>query len=287
MQIVTDSGMDLPQEEIKRLNIHIVPHKIIIGDKSYISNVDLEPQELYRLLAKTGEMPKTSVPSAGDFAAKYRELAQRDPDILSIHMSSGLSAPVNAATAARAMVPEANITIVDTKTLSAVLGWMVSAAARAIQAGWDKERILAMIHQIGAASESSYTLDDLQYLIHGGRISHMKGLIASVLHIRPLITVEKEGGTYAQCGMARTFNSALKGLVKRMTTFHAPGAALRVQLGHANNPEAVATLRALIEPLYVCTWMPTCPMTAMMGAHTGPTMAGVAYAALKDLPEMP
>ncbi|MBN1487666.1 MAG: DegV family protein [Anaerolineae bacterium] len=287
MQIVTDSGMDLPQEKIEEYDIHIVPHRISIGGKTYLSNVDLFPPDLYRLLEETGEMPITSVPSAGDFAEMYRKLAKDDPEILSIHMSSGLSAPVNAATAAKQMVPEIDVTIVDTKTLSAVLGWMVSAAARAIRAGWNKERIIKMIHQLGDVSESNYTLDELKYLVHGGRISHMEGLLASALNLRPIIEVEKVGGTYAQVSITRTFKRALQGLVNQVKKHHAPGTALLMQLGHAHNPDAVQQLFDMLDPLYDCRWMPTCPMTAMMGAHTGPTMTGVAYAALADLPEMP
>lgn len=287
MQIVTDSGMDLSPEQIKAYNIHVVPHRITIGDRTYLSGVDLEPAALYRALAETGALPVTAAPSPGDFATVYRRLAQTDPDILSIHMSSGLSAPLNVATAAREMVPEANITLMDTRTLSAVLGWMIVAAARAIRAGWSVERITALIQAIGDASDSVYTLDDLKYLIHGGRISHMKGLIASVLHLRPIIGVSKPEGIYEQRAVVRTFPGALAGLVKQIQQRHPPGTALQVQLGHAENPAAVAQLRALIEPLYDCTWLPTCPMTPMMGAHTGPTMVGVAYAALKDLPALP
>ncbi len=287
MQIVTDSGMDLPQAQVEAYNIHVVPHRITLGGKTYISGVDLKSSELYRLLVQTRELPQTAAPSPGDFAEVYRKLAKDDPDILSIHMSSGLSAPLNAATAGREMVPEANITLVDTRTLSAVLGWMVAASARAIQAGWSVERIVAMIHAIGAASDSVYTLDDLQYLIHGGRISHMKGLIASMLHLRPLIGVSKPQGMYEQRGMARTFKGALEGLVKQMTQRYPDGTELRVQLGHAENPEAVKQLKVLIEPHFKCHWMEGCPMTPMMGAHTGPSMVGVAFAALKDLPEMP
>ena len=89
------------------------------------------------------------------------------------------------------MSPLANGTVGDTKTLCAVLGWQVAATARALKAGWSKERIIALIRRIGDASESIYTLDDLKYLIHGGRINHMTGLIAAMLRIRPLIGVRK------------------------------------------------------------------------------------------------
>jgi DegV family protein with EDD domain len=154
-----------------------------------LSGKDIQPGELQELLLKTTSFPITSQPSSGDFAEMYRKLAATDPDILSIQMSSGLSGTDNAAQAGAEMVPEANVTIIDTKTLCAVLGWQVAAAARALKAGWSKEKIIALVQRIGDASESMYTLDDLKYLIHGGRISHMKGLIASMLHIRPLIGV--------------------------------------------------------------------------------------------------
>ncbi|MBN1487667.1 MAG: DegV family protein [Anaerolineae bacterium] len=287
MQIVTDSGMDLPQEKIEEYGIHIIPHKITLAGKTYLSNVDIFPGDLYRLLEETGGMPVTATPSVGDFVEMYRKLAKDDPDILSLHMSSGLSATINGAIVAEEMVPEANITVVDTKMLSAVLGWMVEAAARAIRAGWDKERIINMIYQLRDASESNYTLDELKYLVHGGRISHMKGLIASALNLHPLIGVEKVGGTYAQLGIARTFRRALKGLVNQVKRRHKPGTAMLMQLGHGYNPDAVQQLFDMLNPLYDCTWLPTCQMTAVLGAHTGPTMVGVAYAAIADLPEMP
>jgi len=76
-------------------------------------------------------------------------------------MSSGLSGTVNAAKAGAELVPEASVTVVDTKTLSAAAGWQVEAAARASKAGWSKEQILPMLERIGAASDSIYTLKAL------------------------------------------------------------------------------------------------------------------------------
>ena len=196
-------------------------HTITLDGKTYHSGVDIQAEELQHLLMKTASFPITSQPSSGEFAALYKHLAATDPDILSIHMSSGLSGTFNAAHAGAQMTPEANVTLVDTKTLCAVLGWQVAAAARALKAGWPLDKILALIDRIGAASESIYTLSDLKYLINGGRISHMKGLVASLLKIKPLIGVEKVGGTYVQLGMARTLDQALRGLVEIMLKQHA------------------------------------------------------------------
>ena len=228
MQIVTDTGMDmhLPPELMPEIPIHIVPHTITLDGKSYRSGEEIQADELQKMLMASPSFPTTSQPSAGDFADVYRKLAGTDPDILSIQMSSGLSGTYNSACAAAEMVPEAKVTVVDTKTLCAAQGWMVAAAGRAIKAGWPIKKIVALIERIGAATESIYSLDELKYLIHGGRISHMKGLIASLLNIRPLIGVEKVGGTYSQLGMARTFEKALQVLVDTMLKYHRPGSAL-------------------------------------------------------------
>ena len=289
MQIVTDSGTDLclSPEQAAEQNIHVVPLIVTLEGKSYRESVDIQPDEFYRLLAATDSLPITSQPSAGDFAETYRRLATTDPDILSIHMTSGLSGTFNAAQAGAKLVPEANITHVDTKTLSAAAGWQVEAAARALKAGWSKDQTLALMEHIGAASESIYTLKELNYLIHGGRISHMKGLIASVLHIKTLIGVEKVNGTYVQLGQARTFKNAVNGLVNLMTRQHAPGSALRVQVLHAHNPEGAAVLRELVDQRFDCTWLPVRPMSLVLGAHTGPGMVGVGYASLAAFADIP
>jgi len=289
LQIVTDSGTDLwlPPEQAAALDIHIVPLIVTLEGKSYREGVDIQPGEFYRLLAATDSLPITSQPSAGEFAEVYRQLAVTDPDILSIHITSGLSGTVNAAQAGAAMVPEANITIVDTKTLSAAAGWQVEAAAKALKAGWSKEQALALMERIGTASESMYTLKELKYLIHGGRISHMKGLIASVLNLKPLIGVEKVNGTYVQLGQARTFKRAVKGLADLIGQQHAPGSALRVQVLHSYNPEGAAMLREQVDQRFDCTWLPVSPMSLVLGAHTGPTMVGVGYAPLATFADIP
>jgi DegV family protein with EDD domain len=184
-------------------------------------------------------------------------------------------------------VPEANITFVDTKTLSAAAGWQVEAAARALKASWPIRQVLALLERISAASDSAYTLQELKYLIHGGRISHMRGLIASVLNLKPLIGVEKVNGTYVQLGQERSFKGAVKGLVDRIAAQHAPGSALRVQVLHSQNPQGAAMLRELVDQRFDCTWLPVGPMSLVLGAHTGPSMVGVAYApagAFADVP---
>ena len=280
MQIVTDSGSDisLSSEQQKDLNVHVVPLNVSLDNVTYREGVDIQPADFYPLLADTEDMPTTSQPSAGEFADTYRKILEYDQDILSIHISSGLSGTYNSALAAAQMLPEANITVIDAKTLSAAAGWQVEAAARAVKKGWALDKVKDLVERISAASDSIYTLNELKYLIHGGRISHMKGLVASILNIKPIIGVEKEGGTYVQMGQVRTFKRAVQGLVNIISDKHPPGSALRVQVLHSYNFEGAAMLKDLIDRTFECTWLPDGHISLVLGAHTGPSMIGAAYA---------
>jgi DegV family protein with EDD domain len=284
MQIVTDRAADLSPQQLKDLNIHFVPLTLTLGDKSYRSGVDIQPDEFYRLLEESEHMPTTSQPSPGEFADLYRELAKTDPDILSIHISSGLSGTYNAARLGADSVPEARVTHIDTRTLSAAEGWQVEAAARAVQAGKSIDEIRALLTQIGNATDLLYTLPTLKYLIHGGRISHLKGLIASTLNIKPLIGVDKVEGKYAQRGQIRTFSRAVEAIPQTVAKQHAPGTKMRVQIMHAHNPDCAETLRKAFSALFDCTWLPTSSIAPVLGAHTGPGLVGAIYAPVAELP---
>ncbi len=287
MIIVTDRGADLAPQQLSGLDIHFVPLTITLDGRSYVSGVDIQPEAFYALLAATEGMPTTSLPSPGEFVALYRELAQRDPEILSVHISSGLSGTYQTAVEAARMVPEARITVVDTLTLSGAEGWQVEAAARAARAGWPVDRILALLQQVREATETIFTLPELKYLIHGGRISHLKGLLASLLNLKPIIGVSRGDGKYYQRGQARSFNGALAKLVSVVAEDHAPGTALRVQVMHANNPDAAEKLRELLDKEFQCDWLPTSTIAPVLGAHTGPGLVGVVYAAQAKYPQLP
>ncbi len=280
MQIVTDSGTDvsLPKEDLEKLKIHVVPLVVTLDGKTYKEGIDIQAEGFYPLLEASRELPTTSQPSAGDFANLYTELAKTDPEILSIHMSSGLSGTSASAIAGAAMVPQANVTVIDTKTLSAPAGWQVEAAARGASAGWDKARIMETLKKISDATDVVYTLKELKYLIHGGRISHMKGLIASLLNIKPMIGVEKIKGTYVQYGMARTFSGAIRGIGEYVNKKFKPGSTLRVQVLHAYNPDGAQMLIDEMNKLFTCKWKPTGLLSLVLGAHVGSSMVGVVFA---------
>jgi DegV family protein with EDD domain len=287
MQILTDRGMDLAPEQMQGFNLHFAPLSIHLEGKTYSSGIDLQPNVFYRMLSETESFPTTSQPSAGEFAEIYREMAKTDPDILSIHISSGLSGTIDSAAAGAKMVPEANITIFDSKTLSVPLGWQVEAAARALKAGWSLDRILDLLRGIQVKSEGIYTLQNLNYLIHGGRISHLKGLVASMLNIKPVIGVNHESGKYETHAQEITLKRAINKLGDVITQIFPGEKVMRVQLLHGQNPEGVELLRKRMEQLFECHWEPTVPVAPVLGAHTGPSLVGLAVGPLKTFENVP
>jgi DegV family protein with EDD domain len=288
MQIVTDSGMDLSEGQLKGLNIHCVPLRISLNGKTYIGGQDIDYKTFYQMLSETTSFPTTSQPAPGEFADLYRKLAKDDPDILSIHISSGLSGTYNSAKIGAELVPEANITLIDSKTLSCPLGWQVEAAAHAVRVGWNLEEVTQLIQRVRQYTESIFTLSDLKYLIHGGRISHLKGLMASVLNIKPVIGVAKDDGKYYAWGQEITFKRAILKLVDIVTDKIPAGTPLRVQVLHGNNLAGVELLKERMSQLYECWFDQVVPVAPLLGAHTGPSVVGMAVAPLEafNIPEL-
>lgn len=278
MKIVTDSGTDSKCVNSEGYEIHEVSLKVNLGEKVYLDGQGVELEGFYKTLDSSPVMPTTSQPSAGEFAELYRELAKEDKDILSVHISSGLSGTVNSARAAAEMVPEANITVVDTKTLSVGAGWQVIAAAKAVAAGWTKEQIVPYLQKMADATRTIYTLKDLKYLINGGRISHMKGLVASLLNIKPLIGVDNIKGNYTQLGQSRSFKLAIQGLVNLVSKSTSPNEKVVAQVIHAANPEAAQSLKEQVDAAIDAVWYPISQLSLVLGAHTGDSLVGICYA---------
>jgi DegV family protein with EDD domain len=287
MQIVTDSGFDLSAQQIGDYKLHTLPLKITLSGVSYRSGIDIQPLEFYKLLEKTGDMPITSTPSPGEFLEIYQKAAKKDPDILSVHISSGLSGTFNSARTAVEQIEHANITLVDTRSLSVEMGWQLEAAIKGVRAGWELDKILALMEKIRETSEIVFTLPDLSYLIHGGRISHLKGLLASLLGIKPLIGVDKADGKYYDRGKARTFKRAIQAIPAYIADKFQPGTPLRAQIGHADNPDGADQLREEMEKRFPCDWLPDCSISPVLGAHTGQGLVGVVFAPTSQMPALP
>jgi DegV family protein with EDD domain len=278
MQILTDRGADITPEVVQEFGITFAPLRILLDGKTYTSGVDLDSSTFYKMLDETKNFPTTSMPSAGEFADLYREMAKTDPEILSIHISSGLSGTLTAAKLGAEMVPEAKVTFWDSMTLSCPFGWQVETAARMIKSGINIETVLQKLNNMRDKVQGMFTLNDLRYLIHGGRISHISGLVASVLNIKPIIGVEKQEGKYFQVGKFFSISRAIQGMVSQVETWYGTKDKMRIQLLHGNNLDAVAQLREKLSSAFNCVFDPILPIAPVLGAHTGPSLVGLSVA---------
>jgi len=285
MRIVVDSGYDLSPKQLGNQKVDTLPLKMTLSGITYRSGIDIQSEDFYQLLAETEDMPVTSVPSPGEFLELYQQVAQEDPDILSIHISSGLSGTYNAARIVAEDIKDANITLVDTRSLSAEMGWQIEAALQGIKAGKNLHEILETMTQVRKASEIVFTLPELSYLIHGGRISHLKGLLASLLGIKPIIHVDKSDGKYADIAKIRTFKKAIKAIPSYMAEKFKEGTTLLTQIGHAGNPEGAEQLKKATEALFDCKWLPDVSISPVLGAHTGRGLVGLVFAPLASMPD--
>ena len=271
MQIVTDSAADLAPSQIAGLPIHFTTLRLSLGGEPFTGT----NEEFYQKLTETDEYPVTSQAAAGEFAELYRKTAKNDPDILSIHISGGLSGTINSARVGASMVPEAKVTFWDSRTLSAALGWQVEAAARMVVKGWKLNKILDRLTQIRDTVDGMFTIKEMKYLVHGGRVSHLKGLLASVLNIKPIIGVDHITGMYTNAAQDMTFKRALSRMISLDKVRYANMGPLRAQIVHGNNPEGVGFIRKKAEEELHCTFDETVPVAPALGAHTGPSLVGI------------
>ncbi|MGD2205355.1 MAG: DegV family protein [Anaerolineae bacterium] len=276
MKIVTDTGADLPPEWLAQHGVAAIPLHITWENGE--SADDISRPAFYKRLAQEQHPPKTSQPSVGELQSLYEAISADDPDIISIHISSGLSGTAQAARTAAGLAPQANITVVDALTLSGAQGWQVRAAVAAAEAGESRESILDKVRRVREATETVYTLDTLHYLMLGGRIGRVRGAVGSFLNIKPLIAVEKEQGTYVQVGTGRGLKRAMRGLVDYMAQQVGEPKEILCQVMHAEAAELAERLKALVSQRFQVHWLPTGEISPVLGVHTGPGLVGLGFA---------
>lgn len=285
IEIVTDSGCDLHESQLAGLPVTFVPLNVSIGDESFDRDNPISPVEFYRRLSETLQFPKTSQAAIGDFVETYRTIAARGSKILSIHIAGALSGTIRAARAAAALVPEAKVTFFDSRTLTSGLGWQVQAAGQAILRNWGIDQILSRLELIRDQVDGQFTLKELRYLIAGGRISHIKGILAQVLNIKPIILVNHEDGHYEDGGKAISFQRALDQIV-RLKEKKFGSVPLRAQVVHGQCPEGVAYLIEALKKKLNVVCEETLPVSPVLGAHTGPSLVGLIIGPLSLFKEL-
>jgi DegV family protein with EDD domain len=274
LKIVTDSAADLLPEEISALGITVVPLSIQFPEGE-VQSEQLTPDEFYaRLQAMQPEIPTTTLPSPGIFADIYRKLEHAKEEILSIHISSGLSGTFESARLG-AKASGVDVTLINTLTLSGGQRFQVLAASLAAKAGHSKEAILKRLEQIRTATEVVYTLETLKYLQRGGRIGRVQALAGSLLKIKPVIKVEKDDGKYSTAGTGRTIRQALAMIVDHLAKAYPPETRLWLSVMHGQFSEGAENLAQLLQEKLNVARLEKLRISPVLGVHTGPGIVGV------------
>jgi DegV family protein with EDD domain len=177
VRIVTDSTSNLPRELLEQYAIGVVPVLVIFGRQTYRENVDITLPEFYDRVERTGEVPSASQPSPGAFVDVYTKLLQEagDCQLLSIHLTGRLSGVLASARLAAEMLPQADIALFDSQSVSMGLGFCVLEAARMAAQGASRDEIVARLEQVRDRLNIFLTPATLRYLQSSGRVGRLQG----------------------------------------------------------------------------------------------------------------
>jgi DegV family protein with EDD domain len=276
MKIVTDCAADLTKDEVEEFDIKVAPLFIQFPEGEVDSN-DLTPDDFYQRLKNMAPLiPTTAQPSAGIFTSIYQKLGDIGEDVISIHISSGLSGTIESARVGSAQFPVKFVDIVDSMTLSGGQRFQVLAAALAARAGKKKEFILERLSKIQEANEVIYTLETLEYLQRGGRIGRVQALAGALLHIKPIIHVEKSDGKYSTIGKERTIPKALVAITDHIAKVYGKETPLWVTVLHGQLGEYAKNLAELAQEKVNVGRLEMLRISPVLGVHTGPGIVGLA-----------
>lgn len=275
--LVTDSTCDLLPSELAEMDVVAVPLKVLFGNESYLDWIELAPEEFYAKLKSDPVLPKTSQPSPADFAETYRKLADEGCEgIVSFHLSAALSGTFESAVMAAADAP-IPVRVIDTKTVCQGLGAIVRRAVEARDAGLDLDAVTARIEETAASTRIFFVLDTLEYLVKGGRAGKAQGLAASLLNIKPVLTVNTDG-IIEPFKKIKGRHKAISEIVAHVVEDARENGPMIVTILHACTPESAEALKADLLASGAEIEVESIGLVgAVIGTYAGQGAIGVAY----------
>ena len=271
IRIVTDSSCDLPQEIIQKHNITVIPLFINVGDQSYLDGVDLSRQEFYERLPGFKPAPKTAAQGLEVFQKTFEHLAAEGAtEILSIHISTKLSAIVDIARTAAKETTRLPVTVFDSRQLSLGTGFQVLAAAQAVTQGRSLNEILSMLEEQIRKTHVFAALDTLEYLKRSGRMNFAISAIGTLLQIKLFLKMYNGEPTAER---VRTRKGAMKRLVELLKEY---GPYEKVALLHSQAARRAQELLQEVRDLLPEGEIWVEEITPVLGAHIGPGVIGFA-----------
>lgn len=282
--IVTDSTCDLPDGMLEDLNVSVVPVRVYFGSENYLDKVTLSPAEFYARFAVTDEPPKTSQPPPADFTQVYRNVSSHAASIVSIHLSKAVSGTYQAAIVGSRPVENTRFEHVNSRNASVGLGLVVRAAAEAAAAGKPFDEVVRIAREATNRVTVFIAVPTLEHLVRGGRVPPMKGFIAKLLGLLPVLTLTKKGGAEA-VARARGFEPALRKMMGLLFAAAdagdgaAPHHERRFGVAHSDAAELADRLAREIRERYPESDVMIVECGPALGAHGGPGAVAVAVLA--------
>jgi DegV family protein with EDD domain len=272
IKIVTDSAADLPATLVKELDVTVVPVYLRFGKQVFRDRVDISEEEFYKRLLKDPVHPNTTQPSPQDFANVYDKLSQEADGIISIHITSKLSGTYNSAVQGKKMVENrCPIEIVDSQTLSIAVGLMVIQASKMDKTGMGLQQIVDELGKIIPNVHLLILFDTLKYLVKGGRVGKAKGLVGSVLNVKPLLSVKD--GELTPSGQVRTRSKG----IDRLVDFAENAKEIQdLAILYSTTPDEAQALVERTSPVFPKEQTILARLGPGLGVHGGPGILAIA-----------
>jgi DegV family protein with EDD domain len=266
--IVLDSTADFPDAQQRFPNWRVVPLYVNFGTESYKDGVELTAQQFYERLRTSNELPTTSQPTPGDFAAAYGQLAGYER-IFSIHLASTLSGTFQSAAAAA----DERVRLIDSESASVAISMLALAVQRRLERGTTDEEVDALVAHYLATHGLLFTVDTLEYLARGGRIGKARAFAGQLMNVKPILTITD--GEVVPLKRVRGNRKAFQEFVDALDSQTEDSPALRVGIAHADAPERLRELEKMVRDRRPqASIEQETSLGAVIGAHAGPGTVG-------------
>ena len=285
-QIVSDGSCDLPQDIVQQAGISVVPFYVSFDGKNYRrEGREMGVRAFYEeMIARPGVYPKSSMPTAQDFAETFEPLVKAGVPILCICITTKFSGSMQSAMLAKQMMlekhPDAQITVIDSTVNTVLQGIYVLEAVRLQQSGATYQAAAARLLEIRASGRIFFTIGSMDYLQKGGRIGKLAGKVATILQVRPMIVLRE--GEIFPAGIARSRKSSMEKVIALLQSYleetKRPAGDFSICIGYGYSRDEAEAFRLQIMQRVHLTQeqVPLYQIGATIAVHTGPYPIGVA-----------
>jgi len=279
MKIVTDSTSDLPEEIVEEYGIEIVPLTVRLGDKVFRDYYDVSPAEFYQMLRETDDFPRTSQPSVEEFISTYKKIGDKE-DIISIHISTKMSATAQSASLALQQLPGWKVGVIDSGLVSVGLGILVIEAAKAAKAGADAREVFGLVERLMSKIKVYFSVDSLDFLQKGGRIGRAAAFLGTMLKIKPLLDVS--GGIVSPVEKLRGTSKLIGRMVDIVKEDSSKHGDIVAGFIYGESEENVSNLISQLSNSVKYTELYRRNIGTVITSHAGPTAFAIGYYCKND-----